>query len=59
KLTSNGQEMRQTIEDKTDAIFFAAWENLTPTQLNQLTALLTQLGENIQHQVETKTAVPA
>lgn len=59
KLTINGQEVRQAIEDKTDAIFFAAWENLTPTQLNQLTALLTQLGENIQHQVETKTAVPA
>src|SRR5579859_571346 len=35
-LTDSGRALRQSIEDQTDAIFFAAWAELTPTEIDDL-----------------------
>ena len=55
-LTEKGHNVRETIEQHTDDIFFAPWSELSSAQLAQLLRRLLQLRRNLQTLVGDKIA---
>jgi hypothetical protein len=47
QLTTDGRQVRQIIEDRTDDLFFAAWSTLTDDEQARLPAMLTLLNERL------------
>jgi hypothetical protein len=46
-VTRAGAEVRQEVEDRTDAYFYQPWDCLTPAKLDKLRSLLAAIGEHL------------
>ena len=51
QLTDVGKQMRQTLEDRTEQLFFSAWEALTEAERSRLHAILTLLIERLKRNI--------
>jgi hypothetical protein len=57
QLTANGRQIRQEAEEETDRIYFAGWNTLDETELNDLDDLLQRLLDQLKEAAPAAEAV--